>query len=202
LRFEQQIYFVTPLKIHVQLSWKPKPTAGAATAGRFITLYQDGKRPSRARSSHHFQAIFAWCQKHLRKGVRLNEEATRYLKTWALITYGSTSTTCDAIKRLLDALPLGRINKARLMETAAQGDDAGETEWVLPTGVDLSGRPTYQIRTILDERRINGRVVFLTSWEPTYEPAENLPSNEIKKFRKRKRKQVERAYIEAEAHEE
>jgi hypothetical protein len=88
------------------------------------------------------------------------------------------------------------------METAAQGDDAGETEWVLPTGVDLSGRPTYQIRTILDERRINGRVVFLTSWEPTYEPAENLPSNEIKKFRKRKRKQVERAYIEAEAHEE
>jgi hypothetical protein len=149
-----------------------------------------------------FKPFFAWCQKHLRKGVRLNEEATRYLKTWALITYGSTSTTCDAIKRLLDALPLGRINKARLMETAAQGDDAGETEWVLPTGVDLSGRPTYQIRTILDERRINGRVVFLTSWEPTYEPAENLPSNEIKKFRKRKRKQVERAYIEAEAHEE
>jgi hypothetical protein len=110
-----------------------------------------------------FKPFFAWCQKHLRKGVRLNEEATRYLKTWALITYGSTSTTCDAIKRLLDALPLGRINKARLMETAAQGDDAGETEWVLPTGVDLSGRPTYQIRTILDERRINGRVVFLTS---------------------------------------
>ncbi|KAG2784878.1 hypothetical protein PC129_g20804 [Phytophthora cactorum] len=50
------------------------------------------------------------------------------------------------------------------------------------------------MRTILDNQWINGRGVFLT-----WEPAANLPSSEIKKYRKRKRRKVERAYIEAEA---
>ncbi|KAG2813918.1 hypothetical protein PC118_g13810 [Phytophthora cactorum] len=58
------------------------------------------------------------------------------------------------------------------------------------------------MRTILDDQRIDGRVVFLTSWEPTWEPAANLPSSKIKKYRKRKSLKVERAYIEAEADED
>ncbi|KAG2769564.1 hypothetical protein PC129_g14202 [Phytophthora cactorum] len=58
------------------------------------------------------------------------------------------------------------------------------------------------MRTILDDQRIGGRVVFLTSWEPTWEAAANLPSSEIKKYRKHKHLKVERAYIEAEAEED
>ncbi|KAE8985272.1 hypothetical protein PF010_g17065, partial [Phytophthora fragariae] len=92
--------------------------------------------------------------------------------------------------------------KARLIEAAAKGDDAGEAEWVLDAGIDLSGRPTYQMDTIVDDRKENGRVVFLTKWEPTCEPASNLPSGEIKKYRQRKRRKVEKTYIEAEAVEE
>ncbi|KAE8908500.1 hypothetical protein PF003_g8080 [Phytophthora fragariae] len=103
------------------------------------------------------------------------------------------STVGEAIKRL---------TKARLIEAAAKGDDAGEAEWVLDAGIDLSGRPTYQMDTILDDRKENGRVVFLTKWEPTWEPASNLPSGEIKKYRQRKRRKVEKTYIEAEAVEE
>ncbi|POM68193.1 Hypothetical protein PHPALM_15677 [Phytophthora palmivora] len=126
---------------------------------------------------------------------------------------GHVQTTADApptafyaffqwCQHHLRELPQARITKARLIETVAQGEDAGEAEWVLPSGTDLSGQPTYQMRTILDDRRVDGRVVFLTSWEPTWDPTVNLPSNEIKKYRKRKRTQVERAYIEAEAHED
>ncbi|ETK73941.1 hypothetical protein L915_19178 [Phytophthora nicotianae] len=61
-------------------------------------------------------------------------------------------------KRLLDAVPKARITKDRLIEAAVLGDDAGEAERVLPTGTDLSGQPTYQMQTILADRRINGRV--------------------------------------------
>ncbi|POM79672.1 Hypothetical protein PHPALM_2597 [Phytophthora palmivora] len=138
-----------------------------------------------------FYAFFQWCQQHLRERG-----------TWGHIERGNTSNVGDVVKRLLDAVPQARITKARLIETVAQGEDAGEAEWVLPSGTDLSGQPTYQMHTILDDRRVDGRVVFLTSWEPTWEPAVNLPSNDIKKYRKRKRTQVERAYIEAEAQED
>ncbi|ETL93579.1 hypothetical protein L917_08288, partial [Phytophthora nicotianae] len=48
-----------------------------------------------------------------------------------------TSSPSDAIKRLIDAVPQSRITKARLIEAATKGDDAGEQEWVLPSGVDL-----------------------------------------------------------------
>ncbi|ETK73951.1 hypothetical protein L915_19168, partial [Phytophthora nicotianae] len=133
---------------------------------------------------------------------RLDEAAARYLRNWALIQRDDTSSPSDAIKRLLDAVPQSRITKARLIEAATKGDDAGEQEWVLPSGVDLRGLPTYQMRTKLDDQRVNERVVFLTSWEPTWEPASNLPSSEIMKYRKRKRRKVERAYIEAEAEED
>ncbi|KAG3065240.1 hypothetical protein PI124_g15278 [Phytophthora idaei] len=149
-------------------------------------------------------AFYEWCQEHLRQRGwgRLDEAAARYLRNWALIQRDDTSSTGDAIKRLLDAVPQARTTKACLIEAAAKSDDAGEQEWVLPSGVDLRGLPTYQMRTILDDQRIDGRVVFLTSWEPTWEAAANLPSSEIKKYRKRKRLKVERAYIEAEAEED
>ncbi|KAE9033309.1 hypothetical protein PR001_g7998 [Phytophthora rubi] len=151
-----------------------------------------------------FKAFFKWCQGHLRKRGwgRLDEATARYLRTWGLIQRGTGSTVGEAIKRLLDAVPQARITKARLIEAAAKGDDAGEAEWVLDAGIDLSGRPTYQMDTILDDRKENGRVVFLTKWEPTWEPASNLPSGEIKKYRQRKRRKVEKTYIEAEAVEE
>ncbi|ETP27512.1 hypothetical protein F442_23212 [Phytophthora nicotianae P10297] len=113
---------------------------------------------------------------------RLDEAAARYLRTWVHVQQGNASTA-EATKRLLDAVPKPRITKSRLIEAAALGDDAGEAEWVLPTGTDLRGLPTYQMRTILADCRINGRVQFLTSWEPTWEPAVNLPSNEIRIYR-------------------
>jgi hypothetical protein len=122
--------------------------------------------------------------------------------TWGLTSTSQSSDTGSAIKRLLDAVPHARITKALLIEAALQGDDAGETEWVLPSGVDLSGRPTYQMRTILDVVRVNGKTLFLTSCEPTLEPAENLPSGEVSSYRRRKRRKVKRAYIAAEAAEE
>ncbi|ETM97781.1 hypothetical protein PPTG_19998 [Phytophthora nicotianae INRA-310] len=87
------------------------------------------------------------------------EAAARYLRNWALIQRDDTSSPSDPIKRLLDAVPQSRITKARLIEAATKGDDAGEQEWVLPSGVDLRGLPTYQMRTILDDQRVNGRVV-------------------------------------------
>ncbi|ETP27584.1 hypothetical protein F442_23140 [Phytophthora nicotianae P10297] len=106
------------------------------------------------------------------------------------------------MRRLLDAVPQARITNPRLIDAARQGDDAGEAEWVLPAGVSSTAQPTYQMRTILDNRRENGRVLFLTAWEPTWEPAANLPSGELRKYLQRKRRKVERAYIEAEAEEE
>ncbi|KAG2789927.1 hypothetical protein PC129_g18753 [Phytophthora cactorum] len=151
-----------------------------------------------------FFAFLEWCQEHLhqRGWGCLDKAAARYLRNWGLIQRDDTSSTGDAIKRLLDAMPQARITKACLIEAAVKGDDAGEQEWVLPSGVDLRSLPTYQMRTILDDQRIDGRVVFLTSWEPTWEPAANLPSSEIKTYHKRKRLKVERAYIEAAAEED
>ncbi|OWY90502.1 LOW QUALITY PROTEIN: hypothetical protein PHMEG_00041348 [Phytophthora megakarya] len=119
------------------------------------------------------------------------------MKTWGLTSTSPSPNTGHSIKRLLDAIPHARITKACLIEAAFQGDDAGEEEWVLPTGVDLN-----HMRTILDDVRVNGKTLFLTSCEPTLKPAENLPSNVIKKYRQRKRRKVERSYIEAEASEE
>ncbi|KAG3010321.1 hypothetical protein PC119_g13584 [Phytophthora cactorum] len=152
-----------------------------------------------------FFAFFEWCQQHLRQRGwgRLDEAAPRYLRSWGFIQRDDTSSIEGAIKRLLDAAPHARITKARLSEAAALGGDAGEKEGVLPSGVDLRGLPTYQTCTILDDQRVNvGGGGFLTSWEPTFEPAANLPSSEIKKYRPCKRRKVERAYIEAEAKED
>ncbi|ETP42927.1 hypothetical protein F442_10200 [Phytophthora nicotianae P10297] len=141
-----------------------------------------------------FPAFFKWCQAHLRaRGWgHLDEAAARYLRTWVHVQQGNASTAA-AIKRLLDAVPKSRITKSRLIEAAALGDDAGEAEWVLPTGTDLRGLPTDQMRTILADRRINGRVQFLTSRVPTWEPAVNPPSNEIHIYRRRQRHRVELA---------
>ncbi|OWZ02790.1 hypothetical protein PHMEG_00025582 [Phytophthora megakarya] len=58
------------------------------------------------------------------------------------------------------------------------------------------------MRTILDDVLFNGKTLFLTSWEPTLELAENLSSNEIKKYHQRTRRKVERDYIEVEASQE
>ncbi|ETI29666.1 hypothetical protein F443_22976 [Phytophthora nicotianae P1569] len=124
-----------------------------------------------------------------------------FLRSWGLIQRGSTIDVAGTIRRLLDAVPQARIAKPRLIEAARQGSDAGETEYMLG-GVFLTARPIYQMRTILDDRRVNGRVVFLTAWESTWEPATNLPSGGLRKYRQRKRRKVERAYIEAEAKEE
>ncbi|ETP28191.1 hypothetical protein F442_22521 [Phytophthora nicotianae P10297] len=142
--------------------------------------------------------FFKWCQQHLqeRGWGRLDQEAARFLRSWGLIQRGSTIDVAGAIRRLLDAVPQARITKPRLIEVARQGSDADEAEWLLPGGVTLTAQPTYQMRTILDDRRVNGRVVFLTAWEPTWEPATNLPSGELRKYRQRKRRKVERAYIE------
>ncbi|OWZ06794.1 hypothetical protein PHMEG_00020909 [Phytophthora megakarya] len=151
-----------------------------------------------------FKPFFEWCKSHLKQRGwdRLDEAAVRYLKNFGLILRDPPETPGDAIKRLHDVVLQARITKDRLIAAAAQVEDAGETEWVLPAGVDLAGRPIYQMRTILDHRRINGRVVFWTSWEPTWEPTTNLPSAEVKKYRKRRRNKVERKFIVAQAHEE
>ncbi|KAE9091071.1 hypothetical protein PF010_g18333 [Phytophthora fragariae] len=124
-----------------------------------------------------FKTFFDWCQQQLqRRGWgRLDEAAARYLRTWGLTSSNSTFDTGHAIKRLLLAVPYACITKDRLVEAARQGEDAVEAEWVLPSGVDFSGRPTCQMKTILDDVRVNGKTLFLTSWEPTLEPPENLP---------------------------
>nr|KAE8930052.1 hypothetical protein PF009_g19844 [Phytophthora fragariae] len=125
-----------------------------------------------------FKTFFDWCQQQLqRRGWgRLDEAAARYLRTWGLTSSNSTFDTGHAIKRLLLAVPYACITKDRLVEAARQGEDAVEAEGVLPSGVDFSGRPTCQMKTILDDVRVNGKTLFLTSWEPTLEPPENLPS--------------------------
>ncbi|KAG7391823.1 hypothetical protein PHYPSEUDO_003443 [Phytophthora pseudosyringae] len=69
-------------------------------------------------------------------------------QAWGLTSTSQSSNTGGAIKRLLDAVPHARITKAHLIEAAHQGDDAGETEWALTSGVDLSGRPTYLMRAL------------------------------------------------------
>ncbi|KAG2769567.1 hypothetical protein PC116_g1493 [Phytophthora cactorum] len=54
-----------------------------------------------------FFTFLEWCQEHLRQRGwgRLDEAAARYLRNWALIQRDDTSSTGDAIKRLLDAVP-------------------------------------------------------------------------------------------------
>ncbi|OWZ09107.1 hypothetical protein PHMEG_00018245 [Phytophthora megakarya] len=153
---------------------------------------------------HRPKPFLEWCKLHLKQRGwgRLDEAAGRYLEIFGLILRDPSETPGDAIKRQLDAVPQARITKDCLIAATAQVEDAGETEWVLPAGVDLAGRPIYQVRTILDHRHINERVVFLTSWEPTWEPATNPPSAQVKKYRKRRRINVDRQFIEAEAHEE
>ncbi|ETL83897.1 hypothetical protein L917_16220 [Phytophthora nicotianae] len=96
-------------------------------------------------------AFFKWCQQHLqnRGWGRLDQEATRFLRSWGLIQRGSTIDVAGAIRRLLDAVPQARITKPRLIEAARQGSDAGEAEWVLPGGVTLTAQPTYQMITAM-----------------------------------------------------
>ncbi|GMF41345.1 unnamed protein product [Phytophthora fragariaefolia] len=110
-----------------------------------------------------FKDFFKWCQQHLKERGwgRLDEAAARYLRTWGLASTSNTTDTGRAIKRLLDAVPHARISKGRLDDAALQGDDAGEIEWVLPSEVDLHGRPTYQMRSIQSHTRVNGRTLFL-----------------------------------------
>ncbi|KAG4037658.1 hypothetical protein PC123_g26778 [Phytophthora cactorum] len=151
-----------------------------------------------------FFAFFEWCQQHRRQRGwdRLDEAAARYLRNLSFIQRDHTSNTGDEIMRLLDAVPQARITKARLSEAAAQGDDTGEQKWILPSGVDLRGLPTYQMRTIPDDQRGNWRVVFLDIMEAHMEPVAKLPSREIKKYRQCERSKVERAYIEVEVKED
>ncbi|OWZ16335.1 hypothetical protein PHMEG_0009874 [Phytophthora megakarya] len=171
---------------------------------RVLIFHQDGNHSSQPSAPTAFKTFFEWCKLHLkqREWGRLDETSARYLKIFGLILRDPLETPGDAIKLLLDAVLRARITNDSLITAAAQVEDAGETEWTLPAGVDLAGRPIYQMRTILDHSSNNGRGVFLTSWEPTWELATNLPSAEVKKYRKRRRNRVERKFIEAEAHEE
>ncbi|OWZ17239.1 hypothetical protein PHMEG_0008844 [Phytophthora megakarya] len=68
-----------------------------------------------------FYAFFPWCQNHLieRGWGRLDEEAAGYLRSWGLIQTGVAPDVGASIKRLLDAVPVARITKARLIEAAA-----------------------------------------------------------------------------------
>ncbi|GMF40766.1 unnamed protein product [Phytophthora fragariaefolia] len=149
-------------------------------------------------------AFFKWCKQYLqqRGWGRFDEAAARYLRQWGLVTRGEDINIGSANKLLLDAVPQARITKARLIEAASQGDDAGEAEWVLPAGTNLRGQPTYLMRTILSDRWVNGTVEFLTTTEPTWEPAANLPSNEITQYRRRVRRRTEGIYIEVEAQQD
>ncbi|OWZ04407.1 hypothetical protein PHMEG_00023697 [Phytophthora megakarya] len=185
--------------------WKLK--ANQTVAGRSMSarkhvgasqeLYWDGWKANASESSGYTQA-----PTNSNNCDIAHEAAARYLKRFGLILRNPLEAPDDAIKRLLDAVPQARITKDCLNAAAAQVEDDGETEWVLPAGVNLVGRHIYQMRSILNHRRINGRGVFLTSWEPTRDPITNLPSAEVKKYRKRRRIKVERQFIEAEAHEE
>ncbi|ETK73939.1 hypothetical protein L915_19182 [Phytophthora nicotianae] len=105
-----------------------------------------------------FFAFFEWCQEQ-RWWDRL-DEAARYLRNWVLIRRNDTSCTADAINRSLDVVQQARITEARLIGAPAQNDDTCEHEWVLPFGMNRRGLPTFQMRTILDDEWVDGRVVF------------------------------------------
>lgn len=78
-------------------------------------------------------------------------------------------------------------------------DDDGEAEWA-PTG-SLEGQPLWDIRRILDTYKQDGNTYYIVDWQPTHEPACNIPHAVIARFKRQRRALVRRTYIESEAAE-
>lgn len=78
-------------------------------------------------------------------------------------------------------------------------DDDGEAEWT-PTG-SLEGQPLWDVRRILDTYKQDGKTYYIVDWQPTHEPACNIPHAVIARFKRQRRALVRRTYIESEAAE-
>ncbi|KAF4143667.1 hypothetical protein GN958_ATG07139, partial [Phytophthora infestans] len=87
--------------------------------------------------------------------------------------------------------------KSTLRKALGDGDSSGSNKETEPTGTLAAGN--YCVRSITSPYIRNGRRVYLTDWESTEEPADNLPLEMVAAFNRRRRAPVRRAFIEDEA---
>jgi len=107
----------------------------------------------------------------------------------------SGATVPEKVVEVID-LTADNDDEAAPVVRADEGDasDSSETEW--EPSEDLRGRPLYQARRILRAYKRNGKWIYLVSWEPTEEPAENLTRGLIAAFHRKRRALVRRTYFE------
>ncbi|KAF4045822.1 hypothetical protein GN244_ATG01796 [Phytophthora infestans] len=96
-------------------------------------------------------------------------------------------------------IPPPRVGEARLTlrEALGGGDSSSSNEEMEPTGALAAGN--YYVRSITNSYIRDGRRVYVTNWEATKEPADNLPPGMVASFNRRRRAQVRQAFIEDEA---
>ncbi|RLN81271.1 hypothetical protein BBJ28_00019572 [Nothophytophthora sp. Chile5] len=130
---------------------------------------------------------------------RIDKATARYLHQCAIIAPVDFQDWGGVVQRVMLAVDRYKITKSALAAVLANPDHV-EVEWVLPAGIDQKGLPTYYLKRILaSKKEKNGKVLYLTDWEPTWEPISNLPMAEVRKFQKKRRRLTEKAYIETEA---
>lgn len=91
------------------------------------------------------------------------------------------------------------VSTATAVTPTTHDDDDGEAEWSL-TG-SLEGQPLWDVRRILDTYKKDGKKYYIVDWQPTHEPAHNIPHAVIARFQRQRRALVRRTYIESEAAE-
>ena len=152
------------------------------------------------------------------QGMKINDEAIRYLRADILRAVRSTAEVDEVLALVLAVLKDRNVRKIRLEHLQqwlglGQRDneapaperkktvdlETGETEWV-PTE-ELQAAPTWQVREVLDSYMRDGQRYFLVDWEPTEEPRANLPQSVIAAFFRKRRALVRARFIEDEATE-
>lgn len=155
-------------------------------------------------------------------GMKINSEALRYLRKDILRNVRKAEDVEDVFALVFTVLRDRGIRRVKMHELdewlgigsstphtsecvgaevgdEGDGNSESETEWVPPD--NLAGRPLWDVRRILRSYKKDGQYYYLVDWEPTIEPASNLPMNVIATFRRQRRALVRKTFIEDEARE-
>lgn len=149
-------------------------------------------------------------------GMKINSEAMRYLRREIVDQVHDHADVEEVLLLVFSVLDERGVRKVRrehlaewlgvgatvtelppaVAEATAASD--GETEWE-PTA-SLAAQPLWDVRRILDTFKRDGKRYYLVDWQPTEEPAANIPYAVIASFNRQRRALVRRTYIETQAH--
>ncbi|POM79091.1 Hypothetical protein PHPALM_3306 [Phytophthora palmivora] len=138
----------------------------------------------------------------------ISHEAIRHLRKPMNTTVASSSLLAEAIDVIFASLAQRDLRRGSLNDITewlappAADDDAPSDEEEWHAEENLQGEKLHCVRKILDRKRTNRKTYYLTDWEPTWVPCENLNQTVIAKFNKEHRRLVRKTYIEYEAVED